>query len=100
MTQICKTTDAPRKRTLGAYQAWLKTVPWQLFCTFTFAWPVSDPQALKVFNELVTRMEIFVRGPIAFVRGDEKRFSGCGMPGAPRHFHVVFAAHRRLDLIS
>jgi hypothetical protein len=79
------------------YQEWLQRVPWQLFCIFTFAWPVSDMQAIGVFHEFIDRLEKRIRGPITYVRGDEKRFSGCGMPGAPRHFHVLLAAHRRLD---
>jgi hypothetical protein len=91
----------PRKyvspRELAVYAAWLRPVPWQLFATLTFAWPVSDPQAVKVFGEFVNRLERSLRGPIALVRGDEKRFSGCGMPGAPRHFHAVLTAHRKLD---
>jgi hypothetical protein len=81
----------------SVYVAWLRSVPWQLFCTFTFAWPVSDPQALKVFGEFVNRLERSLRGPVVLVRGDEKRFSGCGMSGAPRHFHLVMAAHRKID---
>src|SRR6266568_737042 len=35
--------------------------------------------------------------PIGWVRGDEKRFSGCGKPGAPRHYHVLMAASQKLD---
>ncbi len=81
----------------GQYANWLESVPWQLFATFTFAWPVPDPQARRVFGEFIERLERFVRGPIVLVRGDEKRYSGCGMPGAPRHFHAVLAAHRQLN---
>jgi hypothetical protein len=84
-------------RGLGAYVAWLQPVPWQLFATLTFAWQISDPQATKVFREFVNRMEAFLHTPIGYVRGDEKRFSGCGMPGAPRHFHVLLTADRQLD---
>jgi hypothetical protein len=58
---------------------------------------VSDIHANKVFDEFIERLEKTMLGPIAYVRGDEKRFSGCGKPGAPRHFHAVLAAHRRLD---
>lgn len=91
----------PRKEAgaedLAVYISWLRPVPWQLFATFTFAWQVSDPQALKVFREFTNRLEGFLRGPVVFVRGDEKRYSGCGMPGAPRHFHALLTAHRQLD---
>jgi hypothetical protein len=94
---MTKLRIAARYANLEPYEAWLKNVPWQLFCTFTFAWPVSDPQALRVFGEFTNRLEKLIRGPIGFVRGDEKRFSGCGMPGAPRHFHALLAAHRKLN---
>jgi hypothetical protein len=97
MTQVRKWADAVQHGNVNAYEAWLKNVPWQLFCTFTFVWPVSDPQAQKVFKGFANRLERYVRGPIIFLRGDEKRFSGCGMPGAPRHFHALLAAHRKLN---
>jgi hypothetical protein len=97
MTQARRLGDTLRRPTSEAYVAWLKTVPWQLFCTFTFAWQVSDPQAVMVFREFVNRLERSLRIPVVLVRGDEKRFSGCGMPGAPRHFHALLTAHRKLD---
>jgi len=97
MTQVWVQREDVGAEDLRGYAAWLRPVPWQLFCTFTFAWQVSDPQALKVFGAFVNRLEQFVRGPIVLVRGDEKRYSGCGMPGAPRHFHAVLTAHRQLN---
>lgn len=97
MTHPRKLGDASQNGSTEAYQSWLKVVPWQLFCTFTFAWQVSDPQAVAVFGGFVNRLEGSLRCPIAFVRGDEKRFSGCGMPGAPRHFYALLTAHRKLD---
>jgi hypothetical protein len=97
MREVCLPGTVASARGQRAYVTWLRPVPWQLFCTFTFAWQVSDPQALKVFSEFVHRLEKSLRGSVGLVRGDEKRFSGCGMPGAPRHFHVVIAAHRQLD---
>jgi len=82
---------------LAGYIAWLRPIPWQLFATFTFAWPVSDPQAVRVFREFVNRLEKGIREPVAYIRGDEKRYSGCGMPGAPLHFHALLTARRKLD---
>jgi hypothetical protein len=96
MTKLCPSPFST-KFDLRIYERWLGTVPWQLFCTFTFAWRVSDAQALKVYDEFVRRLEIFLRGPIVYVRGDEKRYSGCGTPEAPRHFHAVITGHRRID---
>jgi hypothetical protein len=97
MTQVYLSRKRPNQEDIQAYVEWLQGMPWQLFCTFTFAWHVSDVRAVKVFNEFVNRVEKYFRCPIGYVRGDEKRFSGCGMPGAPRHFHVVIAAIVRLD---
>jgi hypothetical protein len=68
---------------------WIKQVRWTFFCTFTFAWRVSDRQAEKVFKAFVNRLERHLRCEVGLVRGDEKRFSGCGMPASGRHFHAV-----------
>jgi hypothetical protein len=71
--------------------AWVKQVHWTFFGTLTFGWRVSDLQAEKVFDAFVNRLERHLRCDIGFVRGDEKRFSGCGMPASGRHFHLVMA---------
>jgi len=74
------------------YANWLSVIPWQLFATLTFARPVGDARATQVFGGCVDRMEQYFRCPLVYVRGDERRFSGCGMPSIRRHFHVLFAA--------
>ena len=82
--------ESSETRALDEYAAWLRTIPWKLYGTFTFAWPVSDAQADKVFYAFINRMERHIGSDIAWVRGDEKRWSGCGMPSIPRHYHAVF----------
>jgi hypothetical protein len=74
-----------------AYAHWLKQVRWRLFGTFTFAWRVSDQQADKTFAEFINRLERHLKCDIGYVRGDEKRFSGCGKPACARHYHVLLA---------
>jgi hypothetical protein len=86
-----------QQRSLEACEIWLRNVPWELFCTFTFSRQVSDPQAVRIFRDFVDRLEKSLGGPVGLIRGDEKRYSGCGMPGAPRHFHALLAAHCKLD---
>lgn len=71
------------------YARWLKQVDWQMFCTFTFAWRVSDPQASKIFAGFIDSLERLLKCDVGYVRGDEKRFSGCGKPACARHFHVL-----------
>jgi len=97
MTSVSTSPNTLNHREHQALTEWLTQVPWQIFGTFTFAWHVSDAQALGVFDEFMNRLERFLRSPVTYVRGDEKRFSGCGMPGAPRHFHAVLAALPRID---
>jgi hypothetical protein len=79
------------------YPDWLSRVSWKVYATFTFAWPVSDGQANRVFAAFINWLEYELGAPIAFVRGDEKRWSGCGMPASPRHFHVLMASTALLD---
>lgn len=79
------------------YAEWLAPVPWQVYATYTFAWRVSDAQADRDFNAFIDYLEFELGAPIAFVRGDEKRFSGCGMPASPRHFHALMAGTAKLD---
>jgi hypothetical protein len=73
------------------YATFFRQIPWQLFCTFTFAWPVSDPQADAVFSGFINSIEHHYRSDVGFVRGDEKRSSGCGKPASPRHYHALLA---------
>jgi hypothetical protein len=47
---------------VAQYADWLKQVNWRLFCTFTFAWSVSDPQADRTFREFINRLEKYLRG--------------------------------------
>jgi hypothetical protein len=74
------------------YADWINQIPWKLFCTFTFAWRVSDVQADKTFHEFINRLEHYLKCDVGYVRGDEKRFSGCGKPASGRHYHVLLTA--------
>jgi hypothetical protein len=80
------------RQTADEYARWLKPVKWQLFCTFTFAWPVSDPQAQDAFDNFINRLESAVKSDVGVVCGSEKRFSGCGKPACGRHFHALLTS--------
>jgi len=77
------------KKDVGEYADWFKQVKWRFFGTFTFAWKVSDQQAKKDFNGFIDRLESLLKCDVGYVRGDEKRFSGCGKPASARHFHAI-----------
>jgi hypothetical protein len=71
---------------------WIKEVDWKLFGTLTFAWPISDERADRIFTAFVDRLERALKADVGYVCGSEKRFSGCGRPGCRRHFHLVLAS--------
>ncbi len=79
------------------YALWFKQIPWKLFCTFTFAWKVSDPQAIKIFDAFINRLERVIKCDVGYLRGDEKRFSGLGKPACARHFHVLMVCANSVD---
>src|SRR5207302_5875502 len=62
------------------YATWLKTVPWQVFCTLTFGYKANDSRAYDVLQEFVIGLERHYRSDIAYLCGSEKRISGCGKP--------------------
>jgi hypothetical protein len=72
-------------------------IPWQLFATFTFARRVADEEADVAFRAFINEIERQVRSPIAFVRGDEKRSAGFGLPESGRHFHVLLTSQVHLE---
>ena len=82
---------ASDRERLEQYAKWLKQIPWTFFCTLTFAWRVSDRQADQIFKEFIKRLESTLRCNVAYVRGDEKRLSGCGKSACARHFHALLA---------
>jgi hypothetical protein len=83
---------AADRKTAEEYAHWLKEVPWKLFCTFTFAWKVSDAQADKTFAEFINRLERLLKFNVGYVRAGEKRLSGCGKPACARHFHALLTS--------
>jgi hypothetical protein len=74
---------------IDKFAIWVSRVDWKFFCTFTFAWRVSDRQAENVFAAFTNRLERHLGCEVCFIRGDEKRFSGCGRPASGRHFHAL-----------
>jgi hypothetical protein len=76
---------------------WVRQVDWKLFCTFTFAWRVSDLQADKTFAAFINRLERALKCDVAYVRGDEKRPSGRGRPECGRHYHALLTSAAPLN---
>jgi Ssp1 endopeptidase immunity protein Rap1a len=86
------TPYAADRKLVEEYAHWVKEIDWKLFGTFTFAWRVSDQQAEKIFAAFIDRLERTLKADVGFVRGDEKRPSGCGRPACGRHYHALLAS--------
>jgi len=76
---------------------WLREFPWQLFVTLTFRITVGRECARKTYHDWIVANERLHRGPIGWIRGEEYRWSGCGMPAVPRHFHALLCSDRHLN---
>jgi hypothetical protein len=79
------------------YAAFVKLVPWKLYGTFTFAWRVTDAQAENTFAEFINRLERHLKSDVGYVRGAEKRVSGCGKPASGRHFHALLTSPTNVE---
>jgi hypothetical protein len=86
--------DRLNRRALGV---WLTGFPWQLFITLTFAKQVGELRADQTFHTFIDRLERCHRAPIGWIRGDEHRWSGCGMPAIRRHYHSLLCSDVPLD---
>ena len=79
-------------RVRNEYADWVTQVDWRLICTLTFAWQPNDERASKTFDAFINRLEHALKADVCYVRGDEKRFSGCGKPACGRHYHVLMTS--------
>lgn len=77
---------------VAVFATWVRKVKWQLYCTFTFGLQHSDELADWKFKEFINRLEAILKADVTYIRGDEKRFSGTGMPACGRHFHVLMTS--------
>jgi hypothetical protein len=80
------------------YAEWLRPVPWSMFATLTFAGRVSHAQGNVVFRDFIDKSEKYLKCDIGYVRGDEKRPSGCGKSACGLHYHAVLACAARIDI--
>jgi hypothetical protein len=85
------------KATVRQYAKFVSVLPWQLFATLTFSRTIGDAKAGAVFHAFMSDLEYRIKHPIAWIRGSEMRWSGCGQPHVPRHYHLVMASAGVLD---
>ncbi len=76
-----------------AYSKWVRPVGWQLFGTFTFPSVIyHDEWADKNFTEFINSLEESLKSDVCYIRGDERRLSGCGKPACGLHYHALLAS--------
>ena len=43
-------------------------------------------------TQFINRLELHLKSDVGYVRGDEKRVSGCGKPACGRHYHALLTS--------
>jgi hypothetical protein len=81
--------SAQKCNLLSAYGGFLSQWPWDHYATLTFGRHLSDSRCLKHWDAFIDSLGRLTRGRVAWVRADEKRWSGYASPGIPRHFHSL-----------
>jgi hypothetical protein len=77
---------------------WLNTYPWQIYFTFTFAYPAARALAERQMREFLNRLERHYRNPIGMMFAEETRsWSGCGEAAVPLHYHGLLCSDARLE---
>lgn len=62
---------------------------WDHYATLTFGHRQSPASCIRHWNEFIDSLGRTTRGRVGWVRTDEERWSGCGTPEVPLHFHSL-----------
>ena len=74
---------------VSSYGSFFGSWPWDHYATLTFARRLSDSTCLRHWDEFIDSLGRFTRGRVAWVRADERRWSGCASPEIPLHYHAL-----------
>lgn len=74
---------------IASYGAFLGQWPWDHYATLTFGRHLSEYRCLTHWDEFIDSLGRLTRGRVAWIRADEKRWSGCAKPIIPLHFHSL-----------
>ena len=74
---------------VSAYGDFFGAWPWDHYATLTFARNLSDSTCLRHWDEFVDSLGRVTHGRVAWVRADERRWSGCASPEIPLHYHAL-----------
>ena len=74
---------------VSAYGQFFSAWPWDHYATLTFARQLSESTCLRHWNEFTDSLGRLTHGRVAWVRADERRWSGYASPEIPLHYHAL-----------
>src|ERR1019366_2145524 len=81
--------SAQQSNLVSAYGDFFCQWPWDHYGTLTFGRKLSQASCVHHWNEFIDTLGRLTRGRVGWVRADEQRWSGCGAPEIPLHFHSL-----------
>jgi hypothetical protein len=74
---------------VSAYGDFFGAWPWDHYATLTFGRKLPDSTCLHHWDDFINSLGRFTHGRVAWVRADERRWSGHASPEIPLHYHAL-----------
>jgi hypothetical protein len=74
---------------VSAYGNFFASWPWDHYATLTFARHLSETTCRHHWDEFIDSLGRLTHGRVAWVRADEKRWSGLASSEIPLHYHAL-----------
>jgi hypothetical protein len=74
---------------VSAYGSFFGAWPWDHYATLTFARQLSESTCRHHWHEFINSVGRLTHGRVAWVRADERRWSGHASPEIPLHYHAL-----------
>ena len=74
---------------VSAYGDFFGAWPWDHYATLTFARKPSNSTCIRHWHEFIDSLGRLTHGRVAWVRADERRWSGCTSPEIALHYHAL-----------
>ena len=74
---------------VSAYGSFFSSWPWDHYATLTFGRRLSESTYLRHWDDFINSLGRLTHGRVAWVRADERRWSGYASPEIPLHYHAL-----------
>jgi hypothetical protein len=81
--------SADQSSLVSAYGQFFDTRPWDHCATLTFGRRLSETSCIRHWNDFISSLGRLTHGRVAWVRADERRWSGYASPEIPLHYHAL-----------